>query len=73
MAKKAKAILCLVDGTLVARNKNMAKRMKEGEGLISHGGKNYEIVGIKRPDLADVSLGAADNKDPQVRYIVREV
>lgn len=73
MAKKAKAILNLVDGTLIARNVIMGSgRIKEGN-TINVMGTDYQVLRLKRPDLADVSLPAADRLDPQCRYIVKAV
>ena len=73
MAKKARAILKLVDGTIITDNKILTGRFSVGDPHISHAGTDYEILRIQRPDLADRSAAAADRDDPKCRYIVRAV
>lgn len=72
MAKKAKAILCDIEGNIVVRNMVVPFRYVKDD-IVTHGGQDYRIMAIKRPDLADITLPAADKQDPQCRYIVKPV
>lgn len=73
MAKKPRAILKLVDGTIITDNKILTGRFKLGDPHINHAGQDYEILRIERPDLADPAADAADKDDPKCQYIVRPV
>lgn len=61
-----KANLELIDGTIIASDKVIGNR-KFPNNEINHQGQMYEILKLKRPDLAP-----EDNSDIIVRYIVKQ-